>query len=56
MIYLGEISVECIGKLICKWLTIHSNAKYSVRNNNCQHYVRDLTTILDMKIARKLNG
>jgi len=56
MVYVGRIRIECIGALICKWLSMNSNSQYSVSNNNCQHFVRDLTTILDMKIARKLNG
>ena len=56
MVYVVRISIQCIGELICKWLSIGSNPRYSVTTNNCQHYIRDLTTILDLDVARKLNG
>eukprot|EP01084_Bolivina_argentea_P145624 255204_1 len=56
IIYVNKIHIRLVGKLICTWLGINSNYKYSLKNNNCQHYVRDLCTVFDMDIATKLDG
>eukprot|EP01084_Bolivina_argentea_P317385 550274_1 len=55
VIYVKRITIDCISKLICKWLRINNNAQYNLTWNNCQHFVRDLTSILDINIAKKLN-
>eukprot|EP01084_Bolivina_argentea_P259771 438454_1 len=55
-IYVGSINIDFISQLLITWLSIERNYAYSVSHNNCQHFARDLCTIFDMKIARKLNG
>ena len=52
-IHVGNISLGCIGGLICKWSCLFS--EYNHMWNNCQHYVRDIVSGLDFGAAKRLN-
>eukprot|EP01084_Bolivina_argentea_P208732 355748_1 len=51
-IYLGTIDPPLIGKLICEWLRMNGHGK-SIHANS-QHFVRDLVSVFDFKLATKL--
>ncbi len=52
MLFLGTMSTECIGRLILRWLTKYG--RYITASNNCQHFVRDIVSVMNIDIARKL--
>eukprot|EP01084_Bolivina_argentea_P227457 384145_1 len=51
-VYLGTMSTECIGRLINRWLTKYG--RYVTATNNCQHFVRDMISVMNIDVARKL--
>eukprot|EP01084_Bolivina_argentea_P252188 423245_1 len=55
-IHLGCVTAECIGRLIIRWLNTKDYAIYQVAKNNCQHFVRDITSCFDIGAAKKLNS
>ena len=47
-----EISAECIGKLIDKWIKTYKT--YNNISNNCQHFVRDILSIFSKNAAKSV--
>eukprot|EP01084_Bolivina_argentea_P252192 423249_1 len=51
-----HITAPLLSHIVEKWLLTGQNKKYHVFKNNCQHFVRDIVSVLDLSAAKKLNS
>eukprot|EP01084_Bolivina_argentea_P259416 437713_1 len=51
-----QITASLLAHIVAKWMLMGQNRKYHVFKNNCQHFVRDIVTVLDRKVALSLNS